>query len=264
MKRVLISLLSLTLVFVFKVNGATALRAAIITSIDSVIENDKQDNYGAIVRKNKNTKEVRLIFSVDEAFEGGSHILNVLKEYNVKGSFFLTGKALRNPEFKDIIDQILEEGHYLGGHSDNHLLYAEWGTRESLVTTDSLLFDLKNNCKELEAKGISKAEAKYYLPPFEWYNSSNVQDIKSFGWEAINFTTGLRLAADYTTPEMKNYMSSQQLIDHLIKFEETESLDGAIILIHPGTVKERTDKLYNRLNEIIELLDSKGYKLQRF
>ena len=264
MKRVLISLLSLTLLFVFKVNGECCLNTSIVTSTHPVFENDVKDSYGATVRKNRNNKEVRLIFSVDEAFEGGGHILDVLKEYNVKGSFFLTGKALRNSEFKDLIERILKENHYLGGHSDNHLLYAEWGTRESLVTTDSLKLDLEMNCKELAMKGVSKEAARYYLPPYEWYNSSNVEDIESFGWLAINFTTGLRLAADYTTPEMKNYMSSQQLIDHLMKFEETKTLDGAIILIHPGTVPERTDKLYNRLDEIIEFLHSKGYNLQRF
>lgn len=145
-----------------------------------------------------------------------------------------------------------------------HLQYAEWGSRESLVSTDSLLTDLRKNYDELNRWSIADDEAIYYLPPFEYYNAENVKDIESFGVEAINYTAGIRTPADYTTPDMKNYMSSQALIDQLYQYESEKGLDGAIILLHPGTVKERTDKLYNRLDEIIVYLKSKGYIFTKF
>ena len=73
----------------------------------------------------------------------------------------------------------------------------------------------------------------------------------------------MRTAADYTTPDMKNYMSSQKIIDHLYEFEKQNSLNGSIILIHPGTHASRTDKLYLRLDEIIKTLKKKGYSFGR-
>jgi hypothetical protein len=53
------------------------------------------------------------------------------------------------------------------------------------------------------------------------------------------------------------------LIDQLYAFEKENTLNGGIILIHPGTHAERTDKLYLRLDEIIKTLKKKGYSFER-
>ncbi|MDL2303258.1 glycoside hydrolase family 9 protein, partial [Dysgonomonas sp. OttesenSCG-928-D17] len=225
---------------------------------------DELDVYGATIRKNKSKKEIRLIFSADKAFEGAPHILQVLDKHKIKGSFFVTGNTLRDERFKKIIGEIIQQGHYLGGHSDNHLQYASWENRMSLVSADSLLVDLRKNLDELNKWGISDDKGIYYLPPYEYYNAENVKNMQRGGVEVINYTPGIRTPADYTTPDMKNYKSSQELIDQLYQFESEKGLNGAIILIHPGTVNERTDKLYNRLDEIIVYLKNKGYKFCSF
>lgn len=205
-----------------------------------------------------------MIFSADLAFEGAPIILKTLKKYQSKGSFFLTGNCLRMDEHRDIVKSIIKEGHYVGGHSDNHLLYAPWDNRkESLVTSDSLIADFKKNMVELERVGVDVNKLDYYLPPFEWYNQESVRLVEELGQLTINYTPGIRTAADYTTPDMKNYKSSQELIDLLYDYEEKNGLDGCIILIHPGTHSSRTDKLYNRLDEVIGTLKKKGYRFDR-
>lgn len=225
---------------------------------------DYLDSHGAITRKNMDSNEIRLIFSIDSNFEGLKHILNVLKRKHIKASFFLTGNALNNTKLKPFIKQIIKESHYIGGHSDKHILYANWEDRTSLVSKDSLIADLDGNRIALEKWKVDKKKAQYYLPPYEWYNSQNIQDIKSYGWTPVNFTNGLRTAADYTTPEMSNYLSSQEIINQLYDFESLKGLNGAIILIHPGTEETRTDKLYLRLDEIIEELQNRNYKFTKF
>jgi len=45
----------------------------------------------------------------------------------------------------------------------------------------------------------------------------------------------------------------------LWEFEKEQTLQGAIILIHPGTQEKRSDKLYLHLSEIIRTLRGKGY-----
>lgn len=169
-------------------------------------------------------------------------------------------------EHEAVIRQIVKKGHYVGGHSDKHLLYAPWGAErsKSLVSADSLINDLHQNMAELSKFGVDISNVNYYLPPYEWYNKDHVRLIESqAGQIVINFTSGLRTAADYTTPDMKNYMSSQQLIDQLYAFEKENNLNGSIILIHPGTHVKRTDKLYLRLDEIIKTLKKKGYSFER-
>lgn len=168
-------------------------------------------------------------------------------------------------EHKDVIEKIIEKGHYVGGHSDKHILYIPWGPQidNTVVSADSLINDFRSNMSELERFGIDISKAPYYLPPSERYNKETVRLIETQGQVTINFTSGLRTAADYTTPDMKNYQSSQQLIDQLFDFEKKNGLNGAIILIHPGTEPIRTDKLYLRLDEIIVRLKERGYAFER-
>lgn len=197
-------------------------------------------------------------------FEGASTILEVLSSFNIKGSFFFTGNYLRLKEHEQITKRIIDEGHYVGAHSDKHLLYATWENRnESLVSRDSLLNDIKRNYRELARLGIVVEDAPWFLPPYEWYNRESVYLASLMGLKTINYTPGTATPADYTTPDMKNYKSSDELIDALMKFEEREGLNGAFILIHPGTEESRTDKLYDKLELIISELKEKGYRFDR-
>ena len=224
----------------------------------------ERDSHGAVVRIDSGRKVIHLIFSADDTFEGAQPILQLLDRHCVKASFFLTGNCLRDERFKPVIQEIIRNGHYVGGHSDNHLLYAPWDDRQqSLVTPDSLIADFRQNMIELEKYEIDIPQIRYYLPPYEYYNSEHVRLIESQGQTVINFTPGVQTAADYTTPDMPNYRSSQVLIDQLFAFEATNGLNGGIVLIHPGTQESRTDKLYARLDEIILRLKEKGYTFER-
>ena len=226
--------------------------------------NTETDAFGAIVKMNTDRKVIHLIFSADTQFEGGEQILQTLTKNNVKASFFLTGNCLRDKDFEPLIKRIIKTGHFVGAHSDNHLLYAPWDNRQkSLVSADSLINDLRKNMDELEKYGLDVSQIKWYLPPYEYYNRDHVRLIASQGQNTVNFTPGLRTAADYTTPDMPNYMSSQALIDQLFAFEAEKGLNGSIILIHPGTHPDRKDKLYSRLDEIIKNLKKKGYGFER-
>jgi len=62
---------------------------------------------------------------------------------------------------------------------------------------------------------------------------------------------------------MKSYTKSDEIINKLFNFERENNLNGALILIHPGVSEEREDKLYDRLNEIIERLTGAGYSFER-
>ena len=82
------------------------------------------------------------------------------------------------------------------------------------------------------------------------------------GYKVLNYTPGTATPADYTTPSMPNYRSSQNLMEKLYNYEKTLGLDGAVLLIHPGVSEQRTDRLYNRLDEIIQYLKKKGYSFK--
>lgn len=229
-------------------------------------ESFEKDPYGTIVRVNPDKKTVYLCFTADVNFNGAETILKTLKKQKVKGNFFLTGNCLRYAPNEAVIRRIVEEGHYVGGHSDKHVLYCDWGAdRPTLMSADSIIADVKANYAELAKFGIQREKALWFLPPYEHYNDFSVGILEAMGLRVVNYTPGIGTPADYTVPSMKNYRKAQPLIDGLWKFEKEQGLRGALLLIHPGVEESRPqeERLYNRLDEIIRYLKKKGYSFDR-
>ncbi|MGV8092410.1 MAG: polysaccharide deacetylase family protein [Mangrovibacterium sp.] len=229
--------------------------------------NTIRDSQGAIVRMDTTSKKVYLIFSAHDLKEGAKTIVHTLKDNQVKASFFLTGEFYADPENQSLLDRLILDGHFLGAHSDRHLLYADWKNRDSLLI-DRRQFesDLKENYRKMGDIGIDAKSAKFFLPPYEWYNKKITDWSGQLGLTVINFTPGIRTNADYTTPDMPNYISSDALFENLKQFEKNDphGLNGCIILIHMGTDPKRIDKFYKRLDELIKFLKKKDYQPERF
>jgi peptidoglycan/xylan/chitin deacetylase (PgdA/CDA1 family) len=222
-----------------------------------------RDIFGAIVRGDSTEKKIALLFTGHDLSEGTPVVLASLKKQGIKGNFFLTGDYLRNPAFETYIQGMLNEGHFLSGHSDRHLLVSEWGSRDVLlVTRDSFVRDLQANLETLALSGVDTDRLEYYVPSYEWYNSQTVGWANELGLQSVNYTPGVRTAADYTYPEMgKRYMSSQAILDSLWAYESKFGLNGFMLLIHMGTDDRRKDKLYHHLDDIITILKQRGYQM---
>ncbi len=229
--------------------------------------NYQKDEAGAIIRVQPENKNIYLAFTADEFFEGGEFVLKTLQKNGIKASFFVTGNFLRNPEYNVITKKIIAGGHFVGAHSDRHVLYCDWQKRDStLVGLEEFKTDLENNFTELKKFSVQPENARFFMPPFEWYNRQIVDWSRNLGLDVINFTPGTGTNADYTTPEMVNYKSSETIMERLLKFEteNIQGLNGAILLIHPGTEANRTDKFYLKLDELIKTITKKGYRFCSF
>lgn len=223
-------------------------------------------SYGGIVRGDSTKKELALVFTADEYGEGLPVIIQTLKKEKVHGSFFFTGRFYRNKAFRNNLQQLKQDGHYLGAHSDEHLLYCDWTKRDSLlVSKDSFSNDIFRNIDAMITAGLPVFTPHYFIPPYEWWNDSIARWSKELSLSVINFTPGIRTNTDYTWPELPNYKSSDWIMNWLKDFitNTPAKLNGAIILIHAGTNPRRTDKLYDRLGEMIQLLKKGGYQLLR-
>lgn len=246
--------------------------ASLITYLSFLHKSDKIKSernlirdQGGIIRFDTTQKKVYLIFSAHEFGEGLDTILKSLRKFDIKASFFFTGDFLRNKKFNGSIKQLIKDGHYLGSHSDKHLLYCDWKNRDSLLINQiEFLNDLKNNLRELRKFGINQKQIKYFLPPFEWYNQRISDWSKTFGLEVINFTPSTYTNADYTTPDMANYRSSEMILQQIDQKlnSSSDAMNGVIFLIHCGTHPDRKDKFYNRLHDLILLLKNFGYEFE--
>jgi peptidoglycan/xylan/chitin deacetylase (PgdA/CDA1 family) len=216
---------------------------------------------GGIVRGDTSEKRLSLVFTGHEYADGAAIIRDVLKKNNVKGTFFLTGDFYR--KYPRIARELQKEGHYMGPHSDKHLLYADWQNRDStLISRSTFEKDLNDNYRAMEKAGLNIESPRYFMPPYEWYNRDISDWAEAMGVQTVNFTPGTSSNTDYTTPDMENYRSSETICNNILAYEEKNGLNGFLLLIHIGTDPKRTDKLYLRLDDLVRELKSRGYQLE--
>ncbi len=220
------------------------------------------DESGAIIRGDTSEKKMHLMFSGDTYADGAAEILGTLEKNDIKASFFFTGNFYRNEKFEPFIRNTIKQGHYLGAHSDRHLLYNDWTEKKRLVSQQEFKADLNANYAEMEKFGIAKSQAAYFLPPYEWNDEIITQWADQMDITLINYTPGTLSHADYTTPEMQNYKSTDDIIQSIFSHEQKEGLNGFMLLSHIGTGSDRTDKFYSKLDELISILKEKGYEFE--
>lgn len=224
-------------------------------------------SHGGIIRGDISEKRLALVFSADMDAEGLAFIDSTFRAMDVKGSFFFTGNFFKRKENRKNLKKLLQYGNYIGSHSYGHLLYCDWSKRDSLmVSKEEFVNDLERSFAKFSQYGIQKQAAKYFLPPYEWYNDTIAEWAKEYGLQIVNFTPGTYSNADYTTPDMgKKYLSSDTIYNRITRYEKNDpnGLNGFLLLVHAGTEPARADKLYHKLPALLRYLRGKGYEFVR-
>lgn len=224
---------------------------------------DVSRSEGGIVRGRVDQRRIALVFTGHEFAEGATTILDALKDRGAHASFFLTGGFLRNPESAPLVKRMAAEGHYVGPHSDAHLLYCPWtGPKVTLVTREEFTSDVKRNLGAIEAFGVPRSRLRYFLPPYEWYNQEIADWTDALGLTLVNFTPGTRSNADYTEEGTPQFVDSETIFNSILERERDDphGLSGFILLLHVGAGPKRTDKFHRRFVELLDLLTRKRYQ----
>lgn len=199
------------------------------------LDNNKEDNnIDDVVEK----REIYLTFD-DGPSKYTSTILDILKEYNVKATFFVIGKTDENS--LNMYNRIVEEGHTLGMHSYTHdydILY------DSLDDFKSDFFKLK----EL-LYNTTGTEPKYYRFPGGSANSVSNGKMKKYikfildqGMEYIDWNV---VNGDATSQDF----DEDELIENVL--EGIGQKDKSVVLMHDTSAKFTT---VNSLSKLIEKL----------
>ena len=221
---------------------------------------------GGVTRGDTARKALALIFTGGDFGEGTEHILDTLKTHGIKSSFFFTGDYLRKPEHAGHFPRILAAGHYLGPHSDKHLLYAPWEDRsKTLVTREEFRADLQKNIDELRSLGAlsDRTQPVYFIPPYEWYNADQSRWAREMGVFLFNFTPGSGSNRDWAPEDHKSFAPSKKIIEDVLAYEQKDphGLNGFILLLHVGS--QRKDKTFLLLDELLTELKQRGYAFKR-
>lgn len=221
-------------------------------------DNNVYEQAGGIIKGNPDKKNITLVFTADQWGDGADDIISALKKNKIKGAFFFTGRFFEL--HADVVRRLVADGHYVGSHSYGHLLYAPWENRDSmLITKQQFMDDMRQSYATLARFGITEAKAPFFIPPYEYYNSTVCSWARQMGLRIVNFTPGTGTNADYTIPSMKNYRSSDEIEKRLLDYEHAHTLNGHFLMIHFGTSPKRADKFYKRLPQVIKALRHRGY-----
>ena len=222
-------------------------------------------DHGGIVRADRAKKQVALVFTGGDYGEGTARILDTLRDEHVPASLFVTGGFLRQPTQAEFLRRAVREGHYVGPHSDQHLLYAPWERREkSIVSQDHFKQDLKKNLDDLRRLGaLSKGQRVFFIPPYEWFNQDQVRWSNDLGVTLFNFSPGSGSNRDYLPESDKRFASSQDILRDILAYERKspEGMNGFILLLHLGA--DRKDKMWTLLPQLVRELKSRGYGFVR-
>ncbi len=182
------------------------------------------------------TDEKKVALSFDAAWgnEDTQKILDILKEYNVHVTFFMTGGWVN--DFPEDVKRIQEAGHDLGNHSENHKNMSQLSDSEKQTE----LMTVHERVKELTG-----VDMELFRPPYGDYDNAVITCAKSCGYYTIQW--------DVDSLDWKNYG-----VDSIIQtvLEHKNLQNGSIILMHNGAKYTA-----EALPKVIEGLQEKGYEI---
>jgi peptidoglycan/xylan/chitin deacetylase (PgdA/CDA1 family) len=218
-----------------------------------------------VVRGERGTRTLALVFTGGEFGEGTATILDALAARGVPAAFFVTGAYLAQPALRAAVLRMLADGHYVGPHSHGHLLYCPWDDRQrSLVDEPTFRADLQQNLAELRAlDALPPGQPVFFVPPYEWFNDEHVAWAAAMGVRMFNFTPGSGSNRDYIPEGERGFVPAARIRDDILAFadREPDGLDGFLLLLHLGA--DRADAMHDELGALLDALRARGYRFVR-
>ncbi|MBL8139631.1 MAG: polysaccharide deacetylase family protein [Acidobacteria bacterium] len=239
------------------------LACALGVAVSAASDGTTRDDDGAVIRGSRDARRLALVFTGHEFAEGMPTILDELRRVGARGSFFLTGDFVRTPAFVPDVRRAIADGHYVGPHSDRHLLYAGWDApKPTLVSRAEFDRDVRDNLSALGAFGIDAARVTYWMPSYEWYNAEIVEWAADLGLTTVDFTRGTRANADYMADTDPKFVPSARIAESILDYErrDPDGLNGFILLMHVGAGPARREPLHLRLGGVLDELRRRGYR----
>ncbi|WAW15699.1 polysaccharide deacetylase family protein [Peptostreptococcus equinus] len=202
---------------------------------------------------NNGKKEVFLTFDDGPSTTNTPKVLKILNDNNVKGTFFVTGKAQTIDGAPQILRQLYDNGMAIGNHSYSHdytFLYPK-----RIYNEKNFLSDIKKNEKKIqESLGMPNFTTRVIRCPggqMSWQKTEPLNnyfianDMVSMDWNSLN--------GDAEPPKK----DAKALYDFAVK--ESKGKNLIVLLMHDTYGKEETVKY---LDNIIKYYKSQGYEFK--
>jgi len=183
-----------------------------------------------IYQGNTGNKKIALTCNVVWGEEFVPRMLDVLKKNDVKMTFFMGGKWVR--DFPDLARQIAL-GHELGNHSYSH-------PHPTFISKNENIAEIKKT--EQAVYEVTKIKTILYAPPYGEFNNTVLEAADDCGYRTILWSID---TVDWQRPSP----------DVIVRRVLEKAHNGAIVLMHP------TEPTVKALPTLIESLREQGYEL---
>ena len=162
-------------------------------------------------------------------------VLDILKEENIKATFFCIGDNIQ--KHPTLYQRILNEGHKTGNHTFNHL--NGWSTK-----TKNYIENFK--LCETEHLKLNSEHFLLFRPPYGKMTLSQSKKIQKLGYKIIMW--------DVLSYDFKPSITAEKCKENVLK----NTVSGSIIVFHDSIKAEKT--LRKILPEVIQELKNKGFQ----
>ncbi|MBE6655423.1 MAG: delta-lactam-biosynthetic de-N-acetylase [Ruminococcaceae bacterium] len=161
--------------------------------------------------------EKKLYLTFDAGYENGniSKILDILKEENVPGAFFVLSHLIKSE--LSLLNRMNDEGHLVCNHTARHKNMAQLNKDEFFSELSAL--------ETIYTEQTGNELSKFYRPPEGTFSGENLRWANEMGYKTVFWSLAYKDWNDEVAP------SREKAIEILKK----NTHPGAVILLHPTT-----------------------------
>ena len=194
--------------------------------------------YGAIYRGDETRKVCYLTFDCGYEYGATEKILDALRDKQAPGAFMLTGPYVRTQH--DLIERMLNEGHIVGNHTNNHL-------DMTFLTVDEVIDEMRTVEEDFKAQFPDAPDMIYFRPPAGAVNEWLLRIEAKLGYRTMVWSYTYK---DYIVYEQWDYDDALNILkEHLHP--------GCVYLLHAESSTNA-----EILPEFIDWIRSQGYEIE--
>lgn len=214
--------------------SAAPARAQIIERNDAAPAHASlQPNLRPIYSAKTEEKVVALTFDISWGEKMAPKVLDILKQEDVKATFFLSGPWAKR--HVDLVKRIQADGHEIESHGQEHVdlnTLGREGAARNIAAAHAILQELTGRAPT------------YIRPPNGAFNKESVQAARDLGYATVIWSVD---SLDWKNPGVSTIVNRTVRLAH----------PGAIILMHASDSCKQTDQA---LPTIIRTLREQGYR----
>lgn len=244
-------------------------------TVSSVIENEKKQQASSNIDNREHVKKTLLPAYTENAkkninniyntktkiayltFDDGPStavtplILDVLKEQNIKATFFVLGTNVnKNP---DLVKREYLEGHYIANHGYSHIYSKIYKNSEKVL-------EEYNKTENAIRNAIGNSDYSSHLFRFPGgYTGGRYEKIKKEAGKLLNDNDISYVDWNVLTGDAEGANTKEKIMKNLQKY--TKDKGNIVVLMHDASNKILT---YETLNEVIDYLREQGYTFDNF